>query len=108
MESVFASNVELIRTTLRSSYCLTEEETRGAEEDLHTWFLRLARRGPSPPPPKVLQTALLSAACEYGRSYQVWKLGGERSSDQRLNEVLARKPEDVARDAQNRFDTERS
>ena len=32
-------------------------------------------------PVKLLRISLLSAACQYGRSFQLWKLGGEQSAD---------------------------
>lgn len=103
---IFSRSVELIRSTLRIFYRLTDEEARGAEEDLRTWFHRLLKRNASRPPSSVLQIALLSAACQYGRSLQLWKLGGKPSPDAGLNRVLARTPDDVARDAQHRFDAE--
>ena len=31
-------------------------------------------------PVKLLRISLLSAACQYGRSFQLWKLGGEQSA----------------------------
>src|SRR5262249_6197320 len=107
LESVFVRNLEAVRSTLRTYYRLTEDEVRGAEEDLHVWFRRLARRQ-TPPPATVLQIALLSAACQYGRSFQLWKLRGGPSPDSGLNDVLARQPEDLARDIQQRFDKDRS
>lgn len=107
LESVFVRNLEAVRSTLRNSYRLNEDEIRGAEEDLHVWFRRLARRQTAPPP-TVLQIALLSAACQYGRSFQLWKLRDAPSPDAGLNDVLARQPEDVARDIQQRYDRDQS
>ena len=37
-------------------------------------------------PVKLLRISLLSAACQYGRSFQLWKLGGEQSGDADLND----------------------
>jgi len=96
-----------VRTTLVSYYRLDVEEATGAEEDLLVWFLRLARRGGSPQmSAKALRLSLLSAACQYGRSLQMWKLGGKPSSDAGLNRVLSREPEELALDLQSRLDEE--
>jgi hypothetical protein len=45
VESVFARALDVIHSALVSYYRLTEEEARGAEEDLLIWFQRLSRRG---------------------------------------------------------------
>lgn len=107
VESVFARSLEVVHSTLVSYYRLTEEEATGAEEDLRHWFLRLARRGPSPPSLKFLQESLLSAACQYGRSFQFWKLESGLEADAALREMLDRKPEEVAADVQRRFERDR-
>ena len=59
-------------------------------------------------PAKMLRLSLLSAACQYGRSFQLWKLGGHQSPDASLNDVLAREPEEIATDLDRRFEEERS
>jgi hypothetical protein len=103
----FARLQEVIRTTLLSYYQLSFEEASGAEEDLLIWFVRLAKRGSAPQmPAKALRLALLAAACQYGRSLQLWKLGGQASPDDGLNRVLAREPEELALDLQTRMDEE--
>jgi hypothetical protein len=107
-EGIFDHSIELIRSTLLSHYRLTEEEARGAEEDLRAWFQRLVRRGATPPSMRILEVALISAACQYGRSLQLWKLRGKPSQDEKLNALLARQPDDVARDIRQRFDSERA
>ena len=107
MLSIFDRSIELIRWTLRSYYRLTEAESAGAEEDLRAWFQRLVRRGTSPPSSQILEVALISAACQYGRSLQLWNLHGQPSRDESLNVLLARQPDDVARDVRQRFDSER-
>ncbi|HEY2796350.1 MAG TPA: hypothetical protein VGK26_00550 [Thermoanaerobaculia bacterium] len=107
MLSIFDRSIELIRWTLRSYYRLTETEAAGAEEDLRAWFHRLVRRGASPPSAQILEVSLVSAACQYGRSLQLWKLHGEKSRDESLNILLSRQPDDVARDLRHRFDSER-
>jgi hypothetical protein len=109
VESVFNQALDVIHSALVSYYRLTEEEARGAEEDLLTWFQRLARRGGTGQMPvKLLRISLLSAACQYGRSFQLWKLGGEQSADQDLNDILSREPDDVANDLEHRFQEDRS
>jgi hypothetical protein len=109
VESVFRVTLDVIHSALVSYYRLNEDEAQGAEEDLYVWFQRLARRGGAGQmPPKLLRISLLSAACQYGRSFQLWKLGGEQSSDNALNEVLAREPDEVAGDLDRRFEREGS
>jgi hypothetical protein len=109
IESVFALTLDVIHSALVSYYRLSEDEATGAEEDLYVWFQRLARRGGAGQmPPKLLRISLLSAACQYGRSFQMWKLGGGQSSDVELNERLSREPDDVAGDLDRRFEKERS
>lgn len=109
IQSVFEETLNVIHSALVSYYRLTEDEARGAEEDLLMWFQRLARRGGSGQmPAKLMRLSLLSAACQYGRSFQLWKLGGERSADADLNELLAREPDEVANDLDRRFEEERS
>lgn len=109
VESVFSLTRDVIHSALVSYYRLTEEEARGAEEDLYVWFQRLSRRGgASQMPAKLLRISLLSAACQYGRSFQLWKLGGEKSPDFNLNELLAREPDEVAGDLDRRFKEDRS
>jgi hypothetical protein len=109
VESVFALTLGVIHSALVSYYRLTDEEARGAEEDLFIWFQRLSRRGGAGQmPAKLLRISLLSAACQYGRSFQLWKLGGELSADCDLNDLLSREPDDVAVDLDRRFDGDRS
>jgi len=59
-------------------------------------------------PAKLMRVSLLSAACQYGRSFQLWKLGGGQSPDSELNDLLSREPDDVATDLDQRFEEERS
>jgi hypothetical protein len=109
VESVFGRALDVIHSALVSYYRLTEEEARGAEEDLFIWFQRLARRGGAGQMPvKLLRISLLSAACQYGRSFQLWKLGGEQSPDRALSDLLAREPDEVAGDLDRRFEGDRS
>ena len=109
IQTVFDRTLNVIHSALVSYYRLTEEEARGAEEDLLMWFQRLARRGGSGQmPAKLMRLSLLSAACQYGRSFQLWKLGGGQSPDADLNDLLAREPDDVASDLDRRFEEERS
>jgi hypothetical protein len=107
VDSVFSRTLEVIHSALVSYYRLSEDEARGAEEDLYIWFQRLSRRGGAGQMPvKLLRVSLLSAACQYGRSFQLWKLGGEQSPDQELANMLAREPDDVASDLDRRFEEE--
>jgi hypothetical protein len=103
VQSVFARTLSVIHATLVSDYRLTEDEARGAEEDLLVWFQRLARRG-GHMPERMLRVSLLSASCQYGRSFQLWKLGGSLSQDASLNELLAREPDEVATELDRRLE----
>ena len=107
--AVFDASLGVIHSALVSYYRLTDEEATGAEEDLLVWFQRLARRGGATQGPvRLLRMSLLSAACQYGRSFQLWKLGGGQSADEELNELLALEPDEVAGDLERRFEEERS
>ena len=107
--SVFSLTLDVIHSALVAYYRLTEEEARGAEEDLYVWFQRLSRRGGAGQMPvKLLRISLLSAACQYGRSFQLWKLGGEQSADSEFNDALSREPDEVAGDLDRRFEEDRS
>ena len=109
IESVFSLTLGVIHSALVSYYRLSEDEATGAEEDLYVWFQRLARRGGAGQmPPKLLRISLLSAACQYGRSFQMWKLGGGRSTDLELDQHLSREPDEVANDLDRHFEEERS
>lgn len=104
---VFGRLQGVIRSALLNYYQLTEEEADGAQEDLFVWFLRLSRRGGGPQmPARAMRLSLLSAACQYGRSLQMWKLGGKRSRDTDLNHVLSREPEELAMDLNSGLDEE--
>jgi hypothetical protein len=105
VELVFGRAVPVIRAALVSYYRLSDEEAGEAEKDLHVWFHRLSRRGGGGQMPvKALRLSLLSAACQYGRSFQIWKLGGAPSTDARLNSLLLREPEEVASDLAEHLD----
>jgi hypothetical protein len=83
-------------------YRLSEREARGAEEDLLVWFRRLTRRpGGGQVPTNILRASLLSAACQYARSFQLWKLGGEAAEDRSLAKVLSLDPDKVAMDLES-------
>ena len=107
VEVIFDRTVELIHSTLTSYYRLTDDEALEARKDLHVWFQRLARRGGAAQmPARALRVSLLSAACQYGRSFLMWKLGGDSSREQALTFVLSREPQEVASDLANRLDDE--
>lgn len=109
VESVYSRTLAVIRSALVSYYRLTDEEAGGVEEDLYVWFRRLSRRGGAGQMPiKLLRISLLSAACQYGRTLQLWKLGGEQSLDADLNDVLSREPDEVASDLERRAEEIRS
>jgi hypothetical protein len=104
--AVFERALPLVRTALREAYALEEDPAREAEQDLRLWFQRLGRRGGSSPMPAAeMREALLVAACQYGRSYQTWRLGGQ-NADPDLAAMLARDPRDVALELEREFDRE--
>ena len=103
VQSVFSRTLSVIHSALVSDYRLTDEEARGAEEDLLVWFQRLSRRG-GHMPERMLRISLLSATCQYGRSFQLWKLGGSPSDDSSLNALLAREPDEVAAELDRRLE----
>lgn len=105
---VYDRTLEVIHSTLVEYYKLGSEDALEAENDLRVWFLRLVRRGGSGQMPvNTLRVSLLSAACQYGRSFQIWKLGGHPSRDDRLNQILSREPQDLASDLALRLEEER-
>jgi hypothetical protein len=98
-EAVFRDALSVIHAALVDRYQLSEREARGAEEDLLVWFRRLSRRpGIGETPMRVLRASLLSAACQYARSFQLWKLGGAASDDRNLSKLLSLSPDQVAVD----------
>ena len=98
----------MIRFALTSFYKLTEEEARGAEEDLRQWFGRLVRRsGGASEAARLLRTSLVSAACQYGRSFQLWKSRSGGPIDSELRKTLSREPEEVSESLHRHFDEEK-
>ena len=75
---------------------MTEKEAREAEGELSMWFHRYARRsGIAQSPVRSLTLSLFLAACQYGRSLQIWKYEGQEA-DENLARALAREPGDLA------------
>jgi hypothetical protein len=71
------------------------------------WFHRFARRtGLRETPVRSLRLSLLVAACQYGRSYQLWK-HGEEKPDEKLGRALAREPQELASELVARLDREK-
>jgi hypothetical protein len=107
VEKVFRSALESIHSALVGYYRLSDEEALEAERDLDVWFHRLVRRGGTlQARVALLRGALLLAACEYGRSFQLWKQGGSAVDDPALSAVLAREPQDIAGDLEKNLDRE--
>ena len=75
---------------------MNEKEAREAEAELSMWFHRYARRsGIAQAPVRSLTLSLFLAACQYGRSLQLWKYEGQQA-DENLARALAREPGDLA------------
>jgi hypothetical protein len=98
VQGIFERALPAVWAALRDKYGLGENEARDAEQDLRLWFQRLGRRagGSAPALPSDLREALVIAACQYGRSYQTWRLGGGQQSEPELAELLRRDPREVA------------
>jgi hypothetical protein len=88
--------VPIIHSAFRSYYRLSAKEAGEAEQELSMWFRRYARRsGIAQAPIRSLTLSLFLAACQYGRSLQIWKYEG-READENLARALAREPGDLA------------
>lgn len=106
VDDLFERALSVIHSTLEGDYRMTEREARDAERDLRAWFHRFSRRsGAAETPVRSMRLALLFATCQYGRSFQLWKHGGE-SVDENLERVLAREPQELASELVARLDRE--
>ncbi|HEV8232651.1 MAG TPA: hypothetical protein VGQ75_09915 [Thermoanaerobaculia bacterium] len=106
VNDLYERALPVIHSTLETDYRMTEREARDAEHDLYVWFHRFARRsGLTAAPVGSLRLPLLVAACQYGRSFQLWKHGGENLDDT-LGRVLAREPQELASELVARMDRE--
>lgn len=106
VDDLYQRALPLIHSTLETDFRMTEREARDAEHDLYVWFHRFARRsGLTAAPVRTLRLPLLVAACQYGRSFQLWKHGGEELDDG-LGRVLAREPQELASELVIRLDRE--
>lgn len=86
----------VIHSAFQGYYRLSDKEAREAEGELTMWFHRFARRsGIAETPVRSLTLSLFLAACQYGRSLQIWKHEG-RQADETLARALAREPGDLA------------
>lgn len=104
VDDLFQRALPVIHSTLESYYRMTEREAREAEQDLFVWFHRFSRRsGMSETPVRSLRLSLLLAACQYGRSFQLWKHGTE-DLDESLGRALAREPQELASELAARLD----
>jgi hypothetical protein len=107
VDDLFERALPVIHSTLESYYRMTDREAREAEQDLYMWFHRFARRtGLRETPVRSLRLSLLVAACQYGRSFQLWKHGEERP-DEKLGRALAREPQELASELVARLDREK-
>jgi hypothetical protein len=106
VNDLYERALPVIHSTLETDYRMTQREARDAEHDLFVWFHRFARRnGLTATPIRSLRLPLLVAACQYGRSFQLWKHGGE-DLDESLERVLAREPHELASELVARMDRE--
>jgi hypothetical protein len=104
VDDLFERALPVIHSTLEDDYRMTEREVRDAEQDLRAWFHRFSRRsGVAETPVRSLRLSLLLAVCQYGRSFQLWKHGGE-NLDASLERVLAREPQELASELVTRLD----
>lgn len=106
VDDLFERALPVIHSTLQTYYRMTERESREAEQDLFVWFHRFSRRsGLAETPVRSLRLSLLIAACQYGRSFQLWKHGSE-DVDETLGRALAREPQEIASELVARLDGE--
>jgi hypothetical protein len=106
VDELFERALPVIHSTLESYYRMTGPEAREAEQDLYVWFHRFSRRnGLTEVPVRSMRLSLLLAACQYGRSFQLWK-HGTQGLDEGLGRVLAREPQELASELIARLDGE--
>ncbi len=102
-DDLFDRALPVIHSALESHYRLSEQEAREAEQNLSMWFHRFVRRtGLSHTSARSLTLSLLVAACQYARSFQIWK-HENRPTDEALARTLAREPGDVASELAERL-----
>lgn len=106
VNDLFERALPVIHSTLEGFYRLNQREARDAEHDLFVWFHRFARRiGNVQIPVRSMKLSLLLAACQYGRSLQLWKQEGA-GRDESLARALEREPRDLASELVTRLDRE--
>jgi hypothetical protein len=106
VNDLFERALPVIHSTLEGYYRLSQREARDAEHDLFVWFHRYARRiGNAQTPVHSMRLSLLLAACQYGRSLQLWKQEGV-APDESLARALEREPRDLASELVARLDRE--
>lgn len=107
VNDLFERALPVIHSTLEGYYRLSQREARDAEHDLFVWFHRYARRvGNAEVPVRSMKLSLLLAACQYGRSLQLWKQEGSETEDESLAAALEREPRDIASELVARLDRE--
>jgi hypothetical protein len=106
VNDLFERALPVIHSALEEYYRLSQREARDAEHDLFVWFHRYARRiGNAEIPVRSMRLSLLLAACQYGRSLQLWKQEGS-ATDESLARALEREPRDLASELVARLDRE--
>jgi hypothetical protein len=100
--SVFVRALPLIETTLRRDFRVPREHARAVEEDIRLWFSRFALR-PGSGKAEVLRMQLFCATCEAGRRYWQWRLGGAPVVDHQIRLALAREPEEMAKELEEKL-----
>lgn len=107
VESLFRRSLGAIHFALVELYRLTEEEAAHVAENLCLWFERFAERGSSHEiPVSSLRLPLLVAVCRVALTAQLCKLDGRSCEDDLLKELLARAPEDVAYELEEKLQRE--
>ncbi len=103
VDDLYDRALPVIHSALESHYRLSEQEAREAEQNLSMWFHRFVRRtGLSHTSARSLTLSLLVAACQYARSFQIWK-HENRPTDEALARALAREPGEVASELAERL-----
>jgi hypothetical protein len=98
VRAVFQDTLGLIHLALVTHYDLEELEAIELEKDLYVWFVRFCSR-PGNFSPRQSRPFLMVACCQFAREYQKYLIGtGVRESNEKLQKLLDREPNDVARD----------
>lgn len=100
----FCRNLPVIHQSLTGLYGIGAAHASLLEQNISLWFDRFVRRpGSAHVPVKSLRLPLLVATCRTGLTFQLCKFDGNPCPDQKLREILAQDPEDVALELEHKI-----